>query len=605
MNKSRALTTRLLAGIIAWAAPHRSSCVRFESTKTDVAWILAAMLFSLHGCGFSANSPPQPAPGRSARPINSPVASQDEVGSSAVGMSSLKFAERPLGIDVRYSNGSAAKVNSIVETLGGGVAMFDYDRDGCLDLFATGGGQFTPQRTLEGLPSQLLRGDGVGNFTPVIAGLEASRYFSHGCWAADLNNDGFGDLLVTGYGGLQLFHNQGDGTFLERADAAQLHDPSWSTATAWGDINRDGYLDLYVAHYVDWSFQTHRACNDPQGGQNEICGPKNYSPLNDRMFLSQGDGTFADVTTAVGLVAGGKGLGVVMGDFDLDNDLDLYVANDTTENFLYLNRGDGHFDEVGQPNGVAVDDAGRPTGSMGVDLADFDGDGLPDLWTANYEHEIFGLYRNLGHGQFLHVSRTTGFAAIADQFVGWGTGFADFDRDGDLDVIAATGHVKRFPATTPVKQLPLVWLQDNGRFIKQSFPANTYLGTPHAGRGLALGDLDRDGDMDVVITHNDRPLAILSNETVSTSQWLRIHLTGRQSCRDAIGARLGLKLGNQTVWRQIQGGGSYLSQSELRPYWAIPTGAKIEGLTIHWPSGQTQVVHNLLPNTTMFIIEPD
>lgn len=567
--------------------------------------MLVALLFSAYGCGFSANSLPQSEPGKSASPLSPPVVSKDQDYVAVAGTSLLKFAERPLRADVRYSNGSAAQVNSIVETLGGGVALFDYDRDGCLDLFATGGGRFTPQRTVEGLPSYLLRGHGTGDFTPVIAGVERSRFFSHGCWAADLDNDGFGDLLVTGYGGLQLFQNQGDGTFTEIADAAQLHDPSWSTAAAWGDLNHDGFLDLYVAHYVDWSFQTHRPCNDPQGGQNEICGPKNYGPLNDHLWLSRGNGTFDDVTATAGLVAGGKGLGVVMGDVDLDHDLDVYVANDTTENFLYLNRGDGHFDEVGQPNGAAVDDAGRPTGSMGVDLADFDGDGLPDLWTANYEHEIFGLYRNLGHGQFLHVSRTTGFATIGDQFVGWGTGFADFDRDGDLDVIATTGHVKRFPAETPVKQLPLVWLQDKGHFIRQSFDRQTYLGTPHEGRGLALGDLDRDGDLDVVIAHNDRPVAVLSNNTAATSQWLRIHLIGRTSCRDAIGARLGLKVGSQTVWRQIQGGGSYLSQSELHPYWAIPTGTAVGELTIYWPSGKTQVVQDLSLNTTMFIVEPN
>ncbi|MDB5391798.1 MAG: UnbV [Planctomycetaceae bacterium] len=576
-----------------------------ESTKTAPAWITAALLWSLCGCGFSVNSTPEPIDKRPERPINSPMTGKVDHVMPDVAISALKFSVLPLRTACRYSNGSAAMVNSIVETLGGGVAVFDYDRDGSLDLFATGGGRFTPRRTVEGMPSHLLRGNGTGDFNSVKAGVDASRYFSHGCWTADLDNDGFADLLVTGYGGLQLFHNQGDGTFDEVAEAAQLHDPSWSTAAAWGDVNRDGNLDLYIAHYVDWSFQSHQSCNDPRGGHDEICGPKHYRPLSDRLFLSRGDGTFEDGTMSAGLVAGGKGLGVVLGDFDLDNDLDLYVANDTTENFLYLNRGNGQFDEVGVLKGVALDDDGRPTGSMGVDLADFDGDGLPDLWTANYEHEIFGLYRNLGGGQFQHVSRSTGFAAIGDQYVGWGTGFADFDRDGDLDVIATTGHVKRFPASGAVKQLPLAWLQDHGRFVRQSFPADTYLGIAHEGRGLAHGDLDNDGDIDVVIAHIDEPLAVLSNQTISTSDWLRIHLVGRKSCRDAIGARLGLKLGNRMVWRQIQGGGSYLSQSDLRPHWGIPAGAQIGELTIHWPSGQIQVVRELLPNTTVSIIEPE
>lgn len=587
----------------------RGSFVKFETPITALAMTLAVTLFSMHGCRPSANPQTASVTGEPAQPVGSSSTMKHHDGpriadTALVPTSSLSFAELPLGIDVRYSNGAAAKINSIVETLGGGVAIFDYDHDGCCDLFATGGGRFTPQRTVAGLPSQLLRGDGADHFIPVVAGVETSRFFSHGCTAADLDNDGFQDLLVTGYSGLQLFHNQGDGTFSEIADAARLQDSAWSTGAAWGDFNGDGHLDLYVVHYVDWSFQTHQVCDDPNGGHDEICGPKHYDPVDDRLFLSQGEGTFEDATASAGIVAGGKGLGVVAGDLDLDADLDLYVANDTTDNVLYLNRGDGRFDEVGQVNGVALDDAGRPTGSMGVDLADFDGDGLPDLWTANYEHEIFGLYRNLGKGQFLHVSRPMGFAAIGDRFVGWGTGFADFDRDGNLDVIAATGHVKRFPVTAPVKQLPLVWMYDHGRFVQQSFPPGTYLATPHEGRGLALGDLDDDGDIDVVIAHNDRPLALLSNETPSSSQWFRVQLIGRQSCRDATGARLGLKVGNREIWRQILGGGSYLSQNDLRPHWDIPNDAVMGNLTIQWPSGQSQVVRDLQPNTTAIIIEP-
>lgn len=574
--------------------------MKFVPTQSIKSWVVVAILVTSNGCGYWTNPAKQQVP-KAERAI---AAVTDVENVQANVKSPLIFRECPLGIENRYSNGSEAMVNSIVETLGGGVAMIDYDRDGCLDLFTTGGGRFTQQSTVEGLPSRLLRGNGALNFTPVETGAEASRYFSHGCWVADSNNDGFGDLLVTGYGGLQLFHNQGDGTFTERAEAAQLHDPSWSTAAAWGDVNGDGNLDLYVAHYVDWTFQSHQACDDPRHGQ-DICGPKHYAPLNDRLFLSHGDGTFDDVTTSFGLVPGGKGLGAVMGDFDLDQDLDVYVANDTTENFLYLNRGDGHLDEVGLLNGAALDDAGRPTGSMGVDLADFDGDGLPDLWTANYEHEIFGLYRNLGKGQFLHVSRPMGFAAIGDLFVGWGTGFADFDRDGDLDVMATTGHVKRFPISGAVKQQPLVWLQNDGRFDRQSFATDVYLGMPHEGRGLAHGDLDSDGDVDVVVTHLVGSPSVLSNETVNGNAWLRIHLIGRKSSRDAIGARLGLKVGNQVVWRQIQGGGSYLSQSDLRPYWGLPAGASPGTVTIVWPSGHTQEVRDLSPNSTALIIEPN
>lgn len=603
--------------------------------NTTFVWVLAALLMPMIGCRPAAEHPRRSngSPvadtsttssegsdaARSDLPaVNSAGRGQTQVipdtvkpGSprSAINESTLAFTEMKtaLASEFRYSNGAAGGIHSIVETLGGGVALFDYDRDGVCDLFATGGGRFTRQQTLEGEPSCLWRGAGSFRFAPVTAGIESSRYFSHGCWTADFDNDGFGDLLVTGYGGLQLFHNQGDGTFIDVTDVTGLVDPAWSTGAAWGDFNRDGSMDLYVAHYVDWSFRTHRPCDDPDGGKNEICGPKHYEAVDDRLFLSRGDGTFQEATRTAGLRAGGKGLGVIVGDIDLDDDLDLYVANDTTDNFLYLNRGDGIFDEVGQLNGAALDDSGRPTGSMGVDLADFDGDGLPDLWTANYEHEIFGLYRNVGGGRFLHVSRPMGFAAIGDRFVGWGTGFADFDRDGDLDVIATTGHVKRFPATAPVKQEPLIWRNDQGRFIRQTFSSTDYLGSSHEGRGLALSDLDDDGDIDVVIAHNDRPIVVLSNETNrgDGDGWLRVQLIGTQSPRDAIGARLKLQVGSRTEWRQINGGGSYLSQSDLRPFWGIPEGAENGELEVRWPTGKVQVIRDLKPGSTIIVIEPD
>jgi hypothetical protein len=351
--------------------------------------------------------------------------------------------------DVHYDNGNSAGFDTILETLGGGVAVLDYDRDGWLDLLFPGGGRFSSGAddfTLGAAP-RLLRGGGGSSWLPVesSAGLTQSAPYSHGCAAADFDSDGFVDLFITGYRGVLLFRNQGDGTFVECAAPSGIVDSGWSTGAAWGDLDGDGALDLYLVRYVEWSLAAHRVCVAGIATPAEICGPKHFPAADDRIYLSRGDGTFADAGANLGLQPGGKGLSVVLGDVDLDGDLDAYVANDTTENFLYLNDGHGQLREVGVLHGVAFDEDGLPTGSMGVALADYDGDGLPDLWTTNFEFEALALYRNLGTGRFHYVSRPAGVAAIGDEFVGWGTAFVDLDRDGDLDVVVSNGHLPKYP----------------------------------------------------------------------------------------------------------------------------------------------------------------
>ena len=510
------------------------------------------------------------------------------------------------GIEFTYRNGHEAQQESILESLGGGVGMIDYDADGLVDILFPGGGYFSGTET-HGHPPGLFRNLGEWRFAEVTASsglLGAAHQYSHGCTGGDFNKDGFIDVATTGYGAVHLWQNQGDGTFLEVHGSARLQDELWSSSAGWGDLNQDGNLDLYVTHYVDWSFQKHPYCQGPNPGEREICSPKVYDGLPDAVYYSAGDGTFRDATSEVGLRSDGKGLGVLLADVDVDGDLDIYVANDTTDNFLYLNSGSERFEEVGILAGVARDEFGVPNGSMGVDLCDYNNDELPDLWCANYERESFALYRNDGEAQFLHVSQAAAITALGGLFVGFGTAFFDFDRDGDEDVVVANGHVINFPSSAPIKQLPLLLENDAERFHRIRLGPDSYFEQPHVGRGLALADLDRDGDLDIAVSHTNEPVAVLANDTIPKGSWLRLRLIGRSSNRDAIGARAVLHASGGNQLRQIKGGGSYLSQSELSLDWGIPAGSQLHGVTIFWPSGQMQELKLDHGNQFMTVLEP-
>lgn len=509
-----------------------------------------------------------------------------------------------LAVNFTYRNGRESGHATVVETLGGGVAWIDTDLDGLMDLFLTGGGYFANDRQIKGHSSALFRQNTAQHFerVPQAAGLSDAMVYSHGVSSADYDHDSFPDLLVTGFGGIQFFRNQGDGTFRECAQSVGLSDDRWSTGAGWGDLNNDGNLDLYVAHYLKWNWETHHTCHGPTPDLVDACSPKEFDSEGHFVFLSQGDGTFREASAEVGLRPTGKGLGVVIGDVDLDGDVDLYVGNDTTENFLYVNDGRGRLAEVGSPSGVDVDDHGVMNGSMGVDLGDFDNDGLPDIWVTNYLWESFALYRNLGQQQFQHRSQALGIAAMAGLNVGWGTGFADFDRDGDEDLLATTGHVLLH--SPPDRQIPVVLRNESGkRFSRVPFASETYFGSPHHGRGLALADYDNDGDLDVAISHNNEPASILRNDITNPGAWLQVRLIGTSSNRDAIGAWLVLQTSRGSQLRLIKGGGSYLSHSDRRPFWGIPAGTRALRLEIHWPNGSQQTIESPQTNQTLTVIE--
>lgn len=511
-----------------------------------------------------------------------------------------------LGIDFTYSDGSAAELSTMLESLGGGVGWLDFDRDGWLDLVATGGGSFPSNDTIAGRAGALFRNVDGKQFVSVgeAAGVEADSLFTHGVAIADYDDDGFQDFLVTGYGQPQFWRNMGDGTFREESAATGLLDDRWGSSAAWSDLNGDGNLDLYLCHYVDWSFENHPYCASNMPNKRDNCPPREFQPLPDVVFYSQGDGTFVDASSSARLRDDGKGLGVLICDVEPDGDMDIYVANDTTDNFLYINDGHGVFEEVAVAAGVARDDRGIPNGSMGVDVCDFNRDGRPDLWVANYERETFALYRNEGHGRFLHVSQRLGITDLSGLFVGFGTACADFDSDGDEDLMVSNGHVVRFPVNSPRKQLPLLMQYDGRRFQRVRSAPGSYFGDPHEGRGLAVADFDADGDLDAAISHQSEPLALLENQFHKHNHALELSLIGARSNRDAVGARVELTSGEQVWRRQIVGGGSYLSHNGRSLFFALPEQPEPRSLVVHWPSGVKQTLDASSLSGQVTLLEP-
>ncbi|MCX7401126.1 MAG: CRTAC1 family protein [Planctomycetales bacterium] len=494
-----------------------------------------------------------------------------------------------------YQNGREAGLYAILESLGGGCAVLDYDRDNQLDVFAPGGGGFVDQMLIVGRDSFLCRGRPGLRFEPVaeVARCATSKHYSHGCAVADSDNDGFADILMTGYGGLQFYHNLGDGTFEEVAAESQLVDSQWSSSAGWGDLNGDGLPDLYVCHYANWSFDNNPVCAGSGPDRRDVCPPREFEALNDTLYENNGDGTFSNSSQAAGLVPGGKGLGVVLADFDHDFDTDIYVANDTTPNFLYQNDGTGKLTEIGVASGTALDERGAPTGSMGTAVGDFDSDGLTDLWVTNFEMETFGLYRNRGQCQFQHISRDSGVNAIGSKFVGFGTATEDFDVDGDLDIAVSNGHVICYPNDGNAEQLP-VYLENQGKGIFRKIDPGKdgqYFYRKHVGRGLATGDFDKDGKIDLVFTHLNSAGCILHNETVTTGRSMRVELIGTRSNRDGLGARILLETSAGSQIRHLAGGGSYLSQSESAVTFGVAAGIECKKVTVIWPkSGLEQSI---------------
>lgn len=506
---------------------------------------------------------------------------------------------------IRFFHEFSVESRYIIESMGAGVLLLDYDRDGWLDIY------FTNAPTVEdALKGQKARGalyhnNHDGTFTDVTdkAGVGTPCYAMGGA-VGDYNNDGWPDIYVTCYGGNVLYRNNGDGTFTDVTKAAGVGDGRWSTGAAFGDYDGDGFVDLMVANYVDLDihhlpvFGSGTTCRFM--GINVQCGPRGLKGAGDSLYHNNGDGTFTDVSKKAGVddPNGYYGLGVIWSDFNNTGRPDIYVANDSTAAFLYRNDGGGKFTDIGLESGTALGEDGHEQAGMGVAVGDYLHTGRPSLAVTDFAMDNTPLYRNDGKWDFQDVSYASGVGLPSVPLVKWGIGFVDLDNDGWLDLITAAGHVypqvDQLPSGAGYHQPKLVQLNlGDGTFCDASEQAGAAIREPRVSRGLAVGDLFNDGNMDVVVEDLTGSPMILRNHGIPGRHWVSLELQGTKSNRLGIGARLKLVAGGMTQTDEIHSGGSYLSQSDLRVHFGLGKATKIDSLEIRWPSGKVETIKDL------------
>ena len=511
------------------------------------------------------------------------------------------FSEIPAsasGITFVHSSGHSPQ-KYLPESTGPGCAFLDYDNDGWMDIYLVNSGPcdfWTPPAPLR---NALYRNNRDGTFTDVTekAGVPGGGY-GMGVTVGDYNADGFPDLYVTQYGRSILYRNNGDGTFTDVTQKAGVAAPGWASSAVWFDYDNDGRLDLFVCRFVDFTKLTHHVCNAPNipalAGINEYCYPRIFNPMPSWLFHNNGDGTFTDVSQKMGIADNpGKSWGVVATDINNDGFLDLFVANDTTANFLFANRQGKKFEEIGFTAGVAYGPGGKARSGMGVDSADFNRDGWMDLFVTNLDHEFYGLYQNKHDESFEDKAGPTGVARATQMMSGWGAKFFDFDNDGLLDLFVANGHPddvidKIDPGVTYSE--PLLLFQNTPSGLKNISPESGPVFTRQlSARGLALGDFDNDGAVDVLIAVNDGPPVLLRNNAGTKNHWLGLNLIGKKSNPDAIGAHISYQAGDLKQTRFKVGGGSYLSSHDPRIVLGLAKHEKLDWLEIKWPQPSAQV----------------
>ncbi len=521
-------------------------------------------------------------------------------------------AEDQTGLAFTHVNGATGQYY-MPEIMGAGAALFDYDRDGDLDLFLVQGGPMGPGKAeAASSRSQLFRNDLQAandgrrtlKFTDVTASANVGlRGYGMGVAVGDIDGDADLDLLVTTFGPETLYRNNGDGTFTDVTKEAGVSDDLWSTSATFFDYDRDGDLDLFVANYLDFTIADNKVCFDAVGAR-DYCSPRSYRPVPDRLYRNDGKGRFTDVTATAGIAkADGAGLGVSTGDYNRDGWLDLYVANDATPNQLWINQGDGTFRDEGLLSGTAVNASGNPEGSMGIASGDYDLDGDEDLFITNIVGETFAFYRNDGSALFDDVRTRVGLAAPTAAFTGFGTDWFDYDNDGWLDLFIANGAVNVIEAQRgqpmPFRmRYQLFHNTGRGTFEETSATAGAIFAQGHIARGAAFGDVDNDGDVDIVVTENHGRTRLLLNQADRrATQWLQVDVEQPAGNRLGVGAWLGVERPDHpTIWRRVRSDGSYLSASDARVHVGLGTTRAPVSVLIKWPDGERERWTSIQPN---------
>ena len=569
----------------------RLECIRRKRLKGDLS-VRCSLLILLGSCLGTAASDPE-----------------------------VQFTDITEQTRIDFTQESSATSNKyLIETMGGGVALLDYDNDGRLDIFFTNGARLEDPMPEGKLPdksdgkywNRLYHQNADGTFTDVTvrAGVSGASqgFYGMGVAVGDYDNDGLEDIYVTGYGGNTLYHNNGNGTFTDVTRKAGVGASGWSASAGFFDYDNDGKLDLLVTRYVDWSFKTNRFCGEKRPGYRAYCHPDNYEGVTNILYHNNGDGTFTDVSEKAGITnPHGKGLGVAFADYDGDGFTDIFVANDSVQCFLYHNNGNGTFSETGLLAGVGYNEDGKTFAGMGVDFSDYDNDGFPDIVVTDLSNERYMLFRNNGDGTFRDVTNQSGLGGATLAFSGWSTRFFDYDSDGWKDIFVAQSHVmdtiEKTSGNLKYLEPPLLLRNESGHFSR--VVAGDAFQKSWAGRGAAFGDIDNDGDLDIVVSNVGQKPYVLRNDGGNRPSWLGIELVGVKSNRDGIGARIRVvSSSGLTQYFTVNTAVGYLSASDKRVIVGLGADPVAKTIEVRWPSGIVQKFENVKARQYLKAVEP-